>query len=46
MEEQARKMKEKRTHQENKIDEQYNFTDDRRRLQQQHYHNVAKIYQF
>ena len=39
------KTKEKQTHLENKIDEQFSFTDDRRGLYQQHYHNQAKIYQ-
>ena len=40
------KKKEKQIHPDNEIDEQkFNFTDDRRGLHQQHYHNEAKIYQ-
>ena len=44
MEEQAKKKKEKKTHPDNKIDEQFNFTNYRRGLHQQHYHKQAKIY--
>ena len=42
---QTRKKNEKQTHRENKIDEEFSFTDDRRGLHQQHYQRQAKIYQ-
>ena len=34
--------KKNQTHPENKIDKQFSFTDDRRGLHQQHYHNQAR----
>ena len=39
------KKKENQKRRENEIDEQFNFTDDRRGFHQKHYHNQAIIYQ-
>ena len=36
--------KKKAKHPENEITEQYNFTDDKKGLHPQHYHNQVKIY--
>jgi hypothetical protein len=39
------KKKEKQTHQDIEINEQFTFTSDRRGMHQQAYHNQAKLYQ-
>ena len=39
------KKKEKQKYPENEINEQFNFTDDKRGIHQKHYHNPAKMNQ-